>query len=139
MLFVPDNALLFNMVPTKNTKQARLERLAKARRLLDAQGGSSTSIAPRTDGPPSPGGDPELLPKESSPNDGGGPWAFAAATGPQHRAEGCFVLGGYFSGTGGSGYQGMAERMTDWEKLSNVKVSLRYCFKAYHLRFRTSG
>ena len=53
--------------------------------------------------------------------------------------KGVLFWGGYVSGTGGSGYQGMAEKMTDWEKLSNVKVSLRYCFKAYHLRFRTSG
>ena len=46
--------------PPSHSQQARLERLAKARRLLDAQGGSSstpsTSSASPTGGPPSPGG-----------------------------------------------------------------------------------
>ena len=55
--------------PPSHSQQARLERLAKARRLLDAQGGSSstpsTSSASPTGGPPSPGGRPGASPPRS--------------------------------------------------------------------------
>ena len=67
--------------PPSHSQQARLERLAKARRLLDAQGGSSstpsTSSASPTGGPPSQG-EARGFSQESSHDGEGGPRAFAS-------------------------------------------------------------